>query len=56
MTLLDSDFGTFQGMLMAGETREMVLIFQVPDTVVSLDSVELYVQLDENIQIILGNE
>lgn len=56
MTLLDSDFSTFQGMLMAGETREMVLIFQVPDTVVSLDTLELYVQLDENIQIILGNE
>lgn len=56
MTLLDSDFSTFQGMLMAGETREMVLIFQVPDTVVSLDTLELYVQLDENIQIILQNE
>lgn len=56
MTLLDSDFSTFQGMLMAGETREMVLIFQVPDTVASLDTLELYVQLDENIQIILGNE
>lgn len=56
MTLLDSDFATFQGMLVAGETREMVLIFQVPDTVVSLDTLELYVQLDENIQIILGNE
>lgn len=56
MTLLDSDFSTFQGMLMAGETREMVLIFQVPDTVASLDTLELYVQLEENIQIILENE
>lgn len=55
MTLLDSDFSTFQGMLTAGETREMVLIFQVPDTVVSLDALELYVKLDENIQIILEN-
>lgn len=56
ITLLDSDFGTYQGTLVAGETREMVMFFQVPDTVVSLDTLELYVKLDENIQIILGNE
>lgn len=53
MTVLNDDFGTFQDTMMAGSTRETVLIFQVPDSVTTVDSLELYVQLEDNIQIIL---
>lgn len=53
MTVLNDDFSTFQETMMAGNTRETVLIFQVPDSVTTVDSLQLYVQLDDNIQIIL---
>lgn len=53
MTVLNDDFSTFQETMMAGNTRETILIFQVPDSVTTVDSLQLYVQLDDNIQIIL---
>lgn len=53
VTVLNDDFGTFQQTIMGGTTSETVLIFQVPNSVTAVDSLELYVQLDDNIQIIL---
>lgn len=52
-TLLDTDFSTYQGTIPAGGGTRLVLVFQVPDDVASADSVELYVQMDQMIQIIL---
>lgn len=52
-TLLDTDFSTYQGTIPAGATQRLVLVFQVPEDVQSADSVELYVQMDQMIQIIL---
>ena len=52
-TLLDTDFSTYQGTIPAGGSTRLVLVFQVPDDVASADSVELYVQMDQMIQIIL---
>lgn len=52
-TLLDTDFSTYQGTIPAGGSTRLVLVFQVPDDVASADSVELYVQMDQIIQIIL---
>ena len=52
-TLLDTDFSAYQGTIPAGGSTRLVLVFQVPDDVASADSVELYVQMDQMIQIIL---
>ena len=43
----------YQGTIPAGGSTRLVLVFQVPDDVASADSVELYVQMDQMIQIIL---
>lgn len=56
ITVLTEDFSTFEGTLEAGETREMVLLFQVPATVASIEKVDLAVVGDTNYQIILENE
>lgn len=56
LTVLLQDFSTFEATLKAGETRETVLLFQVPTTVTSVEKVELVVAADENYQIILENE
>lgn len=55
-TILTEDFSTFASTLGAGETRETVLLFQVPETVTSLDALELVVSAGDNYQIILENE
>ncbi len=56
MTLLTSDFSTFEDTLDAGATRETVLLFQVAETVASADSLVLEVTLNgENYQINLEN-
>lgn len=55
-TILPEDFAIFEGTLQPGETRETVLLFQVPDTVTSVDSLELVVSAGENYRIILENE
>lgn len=56
LTLLLQDFSTYEATLKPGETRETVLLFQVPAATTSADKVDLYVQTDENYQIILENE
>lgn len=56
MTFLTEDFSTFEAILEGGETRETVLLFQVPATVTSVDEVELDVIGDNNYRIILENE
>lgn len=53
LTLLSQDFSTFDAILKAGEVRETILLFQVPDTVTSIESVELTVTTDKKYQIIL---
>ena len=55
-TLLMEDFSTFEDTLAAGETRETVLLFQIPETVTSTDQVDLIVSIGDNYQIILENE
>lgn len=55
-TMLMEDFSTFEDTLEAGETRETVLLFQVPETVTSADQVDLIVSVGDNYQIILENE
>lgn len=56
-TLLTGDFSTFVGTLAAGETKETVLLFQVPSDTVSVDAVSLYVgAAEKNYQVILENE
>ena len=55
-TLLMEDFSTFEDTLAAGETRETVLLFQLPETVTSADQVDLIVTAGDNYQIILENE
>lgn len=55
-TLLMEDFSTFEDTLAAGETRETVLLFQIPETVTSTDQVDLIVSVGDNYQIILENE
>lgn len=47
------DFATFDSILADGETRETILLFQVPADVTSIDSVELVVTIGESYQIIL---
>lgn len=56
LTLLLQDFSTFEATLRPGETRETVLLFQVPATVTSVDRLSLFVKTDDNYQIILENE
>lgn len=56
LTLLLQDFSTFEATLKPGETRETVLLFQVPATVTSVDRLSLYAKTDDNYQIILENE
>lgn len=56
ITVLTEDFSAFAGTLAAGETRETVLLFQVPETVTSIENVDLAVVGDTNYQIILENE
>lgn len=46
ITVLSGDFASCQETLDAGKTKEAVLLFQVPDTVVSVDSLELLVKLN----------
>lgn len=55
-TILTEDFSTFASTLGAGETRETILLFQVPETVTSLDTLDLVVSAGDNCQIILENE
>lgn len=40
-TVLTDDFSVFEGTLQAGETKETVLLFQVPETVEAVETVEL---------------
>lgn len=54
LTVLTEDFSTFEGIFGVGETKETVLVFQVEDTIVSVDTLELFVELaGTNYQIIL---
>lgn len=54
VTALTGDFATYTGTLSGGETKEMVLLFQVPGSIQSVDSLELEVSVDgNNYQIIL---
>lgn len=54
LTILNEDFSTYEAILEAGETAETVLLFQVPETVTSIEQLTLNVSLDgENYQIIL---
>ena len=52
-TLSLGDFSTFDGILASGETKEMILLFQVPADVTSIDSIDLVVTVGESYQIIL---
>lgn len=56
LTLLLDDFSTFEATLKPGETRETVLLFQVPATITSVDKLSLFAKTDDNYQIILENE
>lgn len=56
LTFLAEDFSNFEGTLESGETKETVLLFQVPETVTSVDKIDLFVTGDNNYQIILENE
>ena len=47
-TILMQDFSTYQGTLKAGDTVETVLLFQVPDSVESVDDLVLEVSVDGN--------
>ncbi len=54
ITVLTQDFSTYVGTLAAGETKETVLLFQVPDSVVSVENLKLEVSVDgNNYQIVL---
>lgn len=55
-TILMEDFSTYQGRIEAGETKETVLLFQIPATVTSVENVKLIVSDGDNYQIILENE
>lgn len=47
-TILSEDFSVFQGILAAGETKETVLVFQVPDTIEAIEKLDFFVELDGN--------
>ncbi len=47
-TILMQDFSTYQGTVNAGGTVETVLLFQVPDSVESVDDLVLEVSVDGN--------
>lgn len=54
VTILTEDFATYTGTLSAGETKETVLLFQVPESIQSVESLNLEVSVDgNNYQIIL---
>lgn len=55
ITLLMQDFSTFEAILKAGETRETILLFQIPATVNSVEKVDFVVTGEESYQIILEN-
>ena len=53
-TILPSDFALYQETIPAGATENTVLLFQVPDSVTSIESLDLYVNISEtNYQITL---
>lgn len=56
LTLLLQDFSTFEATLKPGQTKETVLLFQVPATMTSIEKIDLAVKTDKNHQIILENE
>lgn len=47
------DFSTFDGILASGETKETILLFQVPEEITSIESIGLVVTIGESYQIIL---
>lgn len=55
ITLLMQDFSTFEAILKAGETRETILLFQIPTSVTTVERVDLVVSGEESYQIILEN-
>lgn len=56
ITLLMQDFSTFEAILKAGETRETILLFQIPTSVTTIERVDLVVSGEESYQIILEND
>lgn len=56
ITLLMQDFSTFEAILKAGETRETILLFQIPTSVTTVERVDLVVSGEESYQIILEND
>lgn len=55
-TILPEDFAVYEGTLQPGETAETILLFQVPVSVSSVNSLDLVVSAGENYRIILENE
>ena len=47
------DFSTFDGIVASGQTKETILLFQVPAEVTSVESIKLVVTVGESYQIIL---
>lgn len=56
LTILTEDFSTFEGTIEPGETKDTVLLFQVPVTITSVENLELIVSAGDNYRIILENE
>lgn len=52
-SLSSGDFSTFDGIIASGETKETILLFQVPAEVTSVESIKLVVTVGESYQIIL---
>ena len=53
-TILPSDFALYQETVPAGVTENTILLFQVPDSVTSVDSLDLFVNISgTNYQITL---
>ncbi|MGN0348354.1 MAG: DUF4352 domain-containing protein [Roseburia sp.] len=48
LTVLTDDFSVWEGTVSAGQTVETILLFQVPDTIKTVDSLELNVTLEGN--------
>lgn len=48
VTILTEDFSTYEGTIEAGETVETVLLFQIPDTVSTIDSLDVNAVLNGN--------
>lgn len=54
LTILPTDFSTYEDTIAAGQTEETVLLFQIPDTVEQIETLKLDVSVNENdYQIIL---